>query len=40
MKMATEDVSSELIATYANLGTFDGVQYHRGEECLGQCCNG
>ena len=29
-------VSSELLATYAGLGTYDGAQYYRGEECHGE----
>lgn len=29
-------VSSELLATYAGLGTYDGGQYYRGEECHGE----
>ena len=35
-KMAVSEVSSELLATYAGLGTYDGGQYFRGEECLGE----
>ncbi len=29
-------MSSELLATYAGLGTYDGTQYYIGEECLGK----
>ena len=29
-------MSAELLATYAGLGTQDGQQYYRGEECLGE----
>ena len=29
-------MSSELLATYAGLGTHDGEQYYKGEECLGK----
>lgn len=29
--------SSELLATYAGLGTHDGEEYFRGDECLGKC---
>ncbi len=28
--------SSELLATYAGLGTHDGGDYFRGDECLGR----
>ena len=28
-------MSSELLATYAGLGTHDGEHYYKGEECLG-----
>ena len=33
-------MSDELLATYAGLGTQDGDQYYRGDECLGEsaCC--
>ena len=30
-------MSSELLATYAGLGTHDGEHYYKGEECLGEC---
>lgn len=30
-------MSSELLATYAGLGTHDGERYYKGEECLGTC---
>jgi timeless len=29
-----EEMSSELLATYAGLGTHDGEHYYKGEECL------
>lgn len=29
-------MSSELLATYAGLGTHDGEHYYKGEECLGK----
>ena len=29
------EMSSELLATYAGLGTHDGERYYKGEECLG-----
>ena len=28
-------MSSELLATYAGLGTYDGENYYKGDECLG-----
>ena len=32
----SSSVSSELLATYAGLGTHDGEHYYKGEECLGK----
>ena len=29
-------MSSELLATYAGLGTYDGENYYKGDECLGK----
>ena len=34
--MSLVDMSAELLATYANLGSYDGERYHCGEECLGE----
>ena len=31
----SSEMSSELLATYAGLGTHDGEHYYKGEECLG-----
>ena len=34
-------MSSELLATYAGLGTYDGENYYKGDECLGTLtCDG
>ena len=30
------EMSAELLATYAGLGTQDGEEYYRGDECLGE----
>ena len=35
MSTATEDL--KLVATYSALGTRDGDEYFRGDECLGKC---
>ena len=32
----SSSMSSELLATYAGLGTHDGDHYYKGEECLGE----
>lgn len=29
-------MSSELVATYSGLGTKDGEEYYKGQECLGK----
>lgn len=29
-------MSAELLATYSSLGTQDGDNYYRGEDCLGK----
>lgn len=34
--MSDEPVGAELVATYSALGTRDGDEYFRGEECLGE----
>ena len=34
--MSSLFASSELLATYAGLGTHDGEHYYKGEECLGK----
>ena len=34
--MVSMEESSELLATYAGLGTHDGTKYYRGDECLGR----
>ena len=36
MDTTIEDISSELLATYTNLGSSHGDHYTRGEECLGE----